>query len=196
MEIYEALKKDHDLVKGLMNQLVNLSERESDLRHDLIEMIRDELVPHSRAEEAVFYNSMRMLDSSKGIAMHGYQEHMEAEALLRSLQVQEKIDVKWRETAQKLKRALENHITEEEGEMFEAARSLFTKEEAIAMGEVFEQMKPEVKAEGIGMTTIEMLKNLMPPRLMMSIDDLSVPFISKNENGKGSGKTSGKNSTR
>jgi hemerythrin superfamily protein len=190
MEIYDALKKDHELVKGLINQLVNLKDSESDLRHDLIEMIRDELVPHSRAEEAVFYNSMRMLDSSKAIAMHGYQEHMEAEALLRSLQVQEKIDVKWKETARKLKSVLEDHISEEEGEMFNAARTLFTKEEAVAMADVFEQMKPEIKAEGIGMTTIEMLKNLMPPRLMMSIDDISVPLFSKKTTG---GKDSNKN---
>jgi hemerythrin superfamily protein len=190
MEIYDALKKDHELVKGLINQLVNLKDSESDLRHDLIEMIRDELVPHSRAEEAVFYNSMRMLDSSKAIAMHGYQEHMEAEALLRSLQVQEKIDVKWKETARKLKSVLEDHISEEEGEMFNAARTLFAKEEAVAMADVFEQMKPEIKAEGIGMTTIEMLKNLMPPRLMMSIDDISVPLFSKKTTG---GKDSNKN---
>jgi len=168
---------------------VNLKEGEEGVRHDLIEMIRDELVPHSRAEEAVFYNSMRMLDASRAIAMHGYQDHMEAEALLRSLQVQDKIDVKWRQTAMKLKSSLEDHIAEEEGEMFAAARALFTKDEAVAMGEAFEQMKPEIKSEGIGMTTIEMLKNLMPPRLMMSIDDLSIPFFNK----KGDGDSVGKN---
>ena len=187
MMIYEALKKDHDLVKELLSELVSLGENDSDRRHELIDLIRDELVPHSRAEEAVFYNCMRLLDSSKNLAMHGYQEHMEAETLLRALQVQDKIDLKWKKTAQKLKETLEHHIEEEEGEMFNAAQALFTNEEAQAMGDVFEKMKPGIKEEGFAMTTVEMMKNLMPPRLTMALDDLSLPFMGGQNGKSGSG---------
>jgi len=135
----------------------------------LIKQIRDEIVPHSRAEESVFYNSLRALDAAKDIVMHGYQEHMEAEALLRTLQMKDKIDLDWRETAKKLKKAIEQHIEEEEGKIFNVARQLFTREEAYMMAEAFEQLKPEVKTEGFLQTTIELVSNLMPPRFASSL---------------------------
>jgi hemerythrin superfamily protein len=169
MLIYEALKNDHEKVKTLLNDLVALEASNEDRRHSLIENIRDELIPHSRAEESVFYNSLRAIDSAKDIVMHGFEEHMEAETLLRSLQVADKIDLEWKATAQKLKKALEHHIQEEEGKIFNVAQQLFTKEEAEMMAEAFEQLKPEVKEEGFLRTTLDMVANLMPPRFAASL---------------------------
>lgn len=184
MQIYEALKKDHDVVKSLLNQLVSLTNTEKQKRSELVRQIHDELIPHSRAEEAVFYNSMRLLDETKSLAMHGYREHLEAETLLRTLQLEDAADVNWKETAYKLKEALEHHIEEEEGEMFAAAKQLFTAEEAEVINEAFQQMKPEIKEEGFMMNTLTMIKNMMPPRLTDALEDL--PFPNIKENGKGS----------
>ncbi len=164
MLIYEALKKDHDNVKVLLNELVALNESDDQRAKELIEQIRDEVVPHSRAEESVFYNSLRAIESAKDIVMHGYQEHMEAEALLRTLQAASKIDADWKATAHKLKKALEHHIQEEEGKIFNVAQQLFTPDEAKMMAEAFEQLKPEVREEGFMKTTLDMVANLMPPR--------------------------------
>lgn len=174
MLIYEALKKDHETVRQLLNELVMLSENDESRRHGLIEQIRDELVPHARAEESVFYNSLRAIDSAKDIVMHGYQEHMEAETLLRTLQVADKIDAGWKQTAQKLKKALEHHIQEEEGKIFTVAQQLFTEEEARMMCEAFEQLKPEVKEEGFLRTTLDMVANLMPPRFAASLRTMGI----------------------
>ncbi len=164
MKIYDALKKDHQEVRELLSELVTLSETDQERRHDLVSEIRDALVPHSRAEESIFYNSMRSLEEGKEHVMHGYKEHMQAEVLLRTLQVMDKIDSHWRETANELKTALEHHIAEEEGEMFSVAQRLFTDSEAEMMGQAFEQLKPEIKEEGIIGTTVDMIVNLMPPR--------------------------------
>ncbi|MEZ0390840.1 MAG: hemerythrin domain-containing protein [Pseudobdellovibrionaceae bacterium] len=169
MLIYDALKKDHESVRQHLNELIMLSEGDENRRHTLIQQIRDELVPHSRAEESVFYNSLRAIDAAKDIVMHGYQEHMEAEALLRTLQAKDKIDADWKATAQKLKKALEHHIQEEEGKIFTVARQLFTDDEARMMAEAFEQLKPEVKEEGFLRTTLDMVANLMPPRFAASV---------------------------
>ncbi len=169
MLIYEALKKDHEKLKGLMSELVSLRAGDESRRHSLIETIRDELIPHSRAEESVFYNSLRAIDSAKDIVMHGFAEHMEAETMLRTLQVADKIDLAWKGTAQKLKKDLEHHIKEEETKIFSVAQQLFTKEEAEMMAEAFEKLKPEVKEEGFLRTTLDMVANLMPPRFAASL---------------------------
>lgn len=164
MIIYDALKKDHETVKTLLNELIALPDKNEERRAELVDKIRDELVPHSRAEESVFYNTLRELKTTSDVAMHGYKEHMEAEALLRLLQVKDKTNLDWKDTAKKLKTALEHHIQEEEGLMFELARNNFTNEEAVMMGEAFEKLKPEIKEQSILGTTWEMIANLMPSR--------------------------------
>lgn len=174
MEIYEALVKDHRKVQDLLNQLVNLQSGDEEVRHDLVAKIRDELIPHSRAEEAVFYNSIRAINTAKDMVWHGYEEHMMAESLLRTLQGADKIDAGWRQTAQKLKAALDHHIQEEENEIIPVAQGLFTAEEAQAMCDAFEKMKPEIKEEGFMQTTLDMIANIMPTRLAAPLRTFSL----------------------
>lgn len=165
MRIYEALIEDHNKVKDLLARLVALNEGDEEERKSLIEQIRDELVPHARAEEAVFYNSIRAINTAQDLVWHGYEEHMEAEALLRTLQAADKIDADSKKIAKKLKDAVEHHIKEEEERIIPVAQQLFTDQEAEVMAEAFEEMKPDVKEGNIMQTTLDMVANMMPPRL-------------------------------
>lgn len=165
MNIYQALKSDHEVVKKLLTELVSLKEGDEKRFSKIVGEIRDELIPHSRAEEAVFYNSIREVNVAKNLVWHGYEEHMMAEALLRSLQALDKIDVQATKIAKKLKTALEHHIEEEETEIFSAAKHLFTEGEAVEMAKAFQGLKPQVKEGNLMQTTLEMVANMMPPRL-------------------------------
>lgn len=165
MTIYAALKADHRKVQSLLEELVELGTGDEKRRSPLIESIRSELIPHARAEEAVFYNSIRAVATGKRIIAHGYQEHVEAETLLRALQVADFMDLGWKATAKKLKQTLEHHISEEEGEIFSAAKKLFSEQEAEVIGQTFEAMKPKIKTESMVETTLDMVINMMPPRI-------------------------------
>lgn len=165
MNIYETLKKDHEKVTALLDRLIASEKADSKLRESLVKQIRDELIPHARAEEAVLYNSIRDVDSAKGVVGHAYREHIEAEAILRSLQVSDAVNLSWVNGAKKLRDALKHHIAEEEGEVFSAAKKLFIEEEAVAMAEVFEKMKPLVREQSFWGTSFDMLVNMMPSRL-------------------------------
>jgi hemerythrin-like domain-containing protein len=164
MLIYDALKKDHDTLKPLLERLVNSADADAPTRKKLIEQIRDELIPHARAEEAVFYNSLRTIDGAKELVAHGYTEHMEAEAMLRTLQAMEMVDANWTKVAKKLKDGIEHHIEEEEGKIFTAAKQVLAEEEAEVMADVFETMKPEIREGGFVSNTMEMIVNMMPVR--------------------------------
>lgn len=164
MDIYEALKKDHQEVKELLDELIALQD-DDDYRYVIIEQIRSHLIPHSRAEESVFYNTLRAVNADKKLVFHGYQEHLEAETLLRSLQVMDKLDLSWKGVAKKLRDAILHHVQEEETEIFSEARAAFTDEEAVAMCDAFEQLKPKIEKEGFIQTTADMIVNMMPPRL-------------------------------
>ena len=173
MEIYEALKSDHEKVKKLLIKLVSSSEAGTPEWKSLVSEIRDELIPHSRAEEAVFYNSLRESDQTAELARHAYMEHMEAESILRALQVMSAVDVNWKALALKLKTDLENHVAEEEGEMFTAAKKIFTHDDAIAMEKAFQAMKPAIKDENFMQTTVDLVANMMPQKFSSSFKNFS-----------------------
>jgi len=164
MDIYNALHRDHEELKQLLADLVDATEINEDTTH-LLTSIRNLLVPHSRAEEEVFYNSIRDLDAGNDKVMHGFKEHMEAETLLRSLMAMSMVGVEWETAARKLHDAVNHHIEEEETQIFPIAQNLFTHEEAHDIGVAFVSLKPQVAEEGMVKNAIHLVSNLMPARL-------------------------------
>lgn len=173
MNIYEALKKDHVEVLDLIDELISLKE-DDDYREILIKQISDALIPHSRAEESVFYNTLRAVNAPKKEVFHGYKEHLEAEALLKTLQGKEKLNMEWKSVAMKLRDALSHHINEEETEIFSIAKEVFTDDEARVMGEAFLELKPKVQEQSSLGKTADMVINLLPPRLASKIRDFGI----------------------
>lgn len=173
MNIYEALKKDHEEVLDLVDELIALRD-DDDYREILVKQISEALIPHSRAEESVFYNTLRAVDAPMKEVFHGFKEHMEAEAILRTLQAKDKLHMEWKSLARKLKEALSHHINEEESEIFSIAKEAFTAEEADVMGEAFLELKPKIKEQTSLGTTADMVINLMPPRLASKIRDFGI----------------------
>ena len=163
MKIYSALKKDHEKVETLLKKLIE-SEETQDWKK-LIDEIRDELIPHSRAEEALFYNPIRETEHGKSLILHAYTEHAMAETELRTLQAMESIDIKWTLLAKKLRKDLLHHIEEEEGKVFSAAKIIFSDEEAEKIGTAFEQLKPFVKKQSFVGTSMDLITNILPERL-------------------------------
>jgi hypothetical protein len=172
--IYDALMNDHRKVEALLVRLVNLNENDNAERRNLIYQIHHELIPHARAEEAVFYNSIRAINTAQDLVWHSFEEHMEAEALLRTLEAADTIDVEFISTARKLKEAVSHHIQEEEARIIPVAKHLFTDDEAVVMAEAFEQMKPQVLDEGILQSTLDMIANMMPTRLAAPLRTFSL----------------------
>lgn len=170
MDIYTIIKNDHEEVKSLLNELIALNEDDS-YRAVLVTQIEQTLIPHVRAEESVFYNSIRALSDQTEV-MHSFKEHMEAEALLRGLQFKEGVKLDWKKMAIKLKDALEQHMTKEEGEIFSEARKIFSDEDARMMGEAFVSMKAQVSNQGFMKNSFDMVVNLMPPRFVNKIRNL------------------------
>lgn len=165
--IYEVLRKDHRKLEGLLHELVMI-RNDGERRGQLLNEIRDELVPHSRAEEAVLYNSLRTVPVVADEAWHGIREHMSAEAMLRALQVADKVDANFHQLAMSFKEAITHHIKEEEEELFTLAKGVVTPEEAEQMATVFSTLKEKVQKQNLLGTTLDMIANMMPPRLSRS----------------------------
>lgn len=178
MSIYETLKKDHVKIKSLIEEMIGIGEGGEVRRAKLlIEEIRDELIPHSRAEEAVFYNVIGSIEQNNAqplVLHHGYQEHIEAEGILRALHAKEAIDPEWKLLARKFQRAIENHVQEEETEIFATARSLLSERDAEMMAKAFEELKPQVQKEGWMQNTLDLVVGLMPPKYAATLRSIAL----------------------
>jgi hemerythrin superfamily protein len=166
MNIYETLKQEHKKVANLMDRLVQSSTDGGEKWKELADEIRDELIPHSRAEEAILYNAMRESEHGNAVVAHGYGEHAKAEIELRTLLAMKSIDMNWTALARKLRDDLTHHVAEEEDKIFKSAQEIFTEEEAVMMAEAFVKLKATVKEQSFVGTTMDLITNMLPPRLM------------------------------
>jgi hemerythrin superfamily protein len=171
MDIYQTLTNDHDRLKPLLDQLVAASEV-NDNTKDILNQIRDLLVPHSRAEEAVFYNSLRGLDLTKELVMDGYREHLEAETLLRSLRGLEKINIEWTAAAKKLRDILNHHIADEEDRIFPQSKQVLLDEEVRQMAVAFDQLKQKATEQGDLKNSLDLIANMMPNRFSQRMREM------------------------
>ena len=166
MNIYQSLEKDHKKINELLDRLIQASETENENWKKIVDEIRDELIPHSRAEEAVFYNAIRELNPKIEILKDSFAEHAKAELDLRTLQAMKAVDVNWTNLAKKLRTDILHHVKHEEGRVFTSAQRLFTDEEAKMIGSAFKELKPIVKKQSFAGTTVDFISNLLPRRLV------------------------------
>jgi hypothetical protein len=166
MNIYQSLEKDHKEVAELLDKLIRSSEENNEEWKNTVEQIRDELIPHSRAEEAVFYNAIRELSPDNHAIKESYAEHAAAEMELRTLQAMKAVDINWTTLAKKLRADILHHVKHEESKVCTAARKLFTDEEAKMIGKAFKELKPIVREQSLIGTTVDLISNLLPRRLV------------------------------
>ncbi len=166
MNIYHSLQNDHKVVSELLDQLVETSDTDNKKWKGLLEQIRDELIPHLRAEEAVFYNAVRELDPTTHVIKDSYVEHATAEADLRALQTLKAVDINFKNLVKKLRADILLHVQHEESQVFAAAQTLFSEEEAKMIGKAFHELKAVVKKQSDIGTTVDLISNLLPRRLV------------------------------
>lgn len=166
MDIYDTLSKEHRRFEALLDRLVASSKAGTEEWKSTLDELRRGVVSHAHAEEAVFYNALRDENQATGLVAHSYAEHATSEAELRTLGAAKAVDANWTSLMEKLSKDLRHHIQEEEKRVFDAARQVFTDEEAELMGMAFERMKQETAKDGDSMvaSTIDLIANMMPTR--------------------------------
>ncbi|MDX9731685.1 MAG: hemerythrin domain-containing protein [Bdellovibrionales bacterium] len=184
MLIYDAIKNDHRKIQPLVEELKQAGEKNEKRRACLLlEEIRDELVPHSRAEEIVFYGPLCSVESQNPAFCHGYQEHIDLESTLQDALARaskEGIDLTWQRTVDRFAKALLHHVTEEETAAFQAARETFSEAEARTMAEVFEALKPNVAKEGWKKSALDIVTKMMPAKYAATVRNLTATSITTN----------------
>ena len=130
--ILTTLKKEHEEVRALFEELKATTDRAIKGRAELLAEIESKLMPHAKWEETVFYPAFEERADREGLQAH-------AEAVLEHAAVEETVmpnvkasDVATPEFAGRAKvfaEFVDHHAKEEEKTMFSMAREMFSADE-------------------------------------------------------------------
>lgn len=141
MDIYDAIKDDHDKARRLIDALDETKDDEGDRRARRFAELRIELMMHQHVEESVFYNTLKEIEVTRDDALEAINEHHVVNTLLEELDDMPKEGDEWRAKFGVLKELVEHHMREEEEEFFAGARKVLDAEQAERMAALFREKK-------------------------------------------------------
>jgi hemerythrin-like domain-containing protein len=128
MNIFEALRADHDRQRDLVERLM-ATEGDSADRREVFGRLKVELEAHAGAEERYFYVPLMEHDLTQEKARHSIAEHKELDDYVEQLEGYDMSAPQWLQTAERLTHRLTHHLDEEEHEVFQMAGKALTEDE-------------------------------------------------------------------
>ena len=147
MDALALIKDDHEKMRKLLEELETTTERGVKTREELFSKIKGELTVHEIIEEEIFYPALRDHPKAKDIVLEGYEEHHVVDLVMAELEDLPVDDESWGAKAKVMKENVEHHMEEEEGEMFQKARSIFDRDELEELGGRMEARKTAAQQE-------------------------------------------------
>lgn len=130
--ILDTLKHEHDELRELFAQLNATTDRAEDLRTELLHKMEAVLIPHAKWEETVFYPALseRADPAQQLLEAEAMTEHRAVEkAVLPDLHAADVGSRQFAGTAAALSHLIEHHSREEETQIFQAMRQLYSADE-------------------------------------------------------------------
>ena len=150
MNAFTLLKADHQKVAGILEKIDETTERATKGREELFAKLKSELDVHTRIEEEILYPALEEFEETRAISLEAYEEHALVKQLLEELAAAPKDDEQWTAKFTVLKENIEHHVEEEEGEMFQKARTVLSEDEIETLGERLQEAKQVQKSATAG----------------------------------------------
>ena len=146
MDALALLKKDHDAIKKLLKELEDTTERAVKTREEGFGRLKFSLTVNEQIEETILYPALKQHAQTKDIVLEAYEEHDVVDKVLGDLEATPVDDESWHAKLKVMSENLHHHIEEEEGQMFEQARTVFDREVLEQLGEQMQQIKSQARA--------------------------------------------------
>lgn len=124
MDIFEQLKKEHQEVNDILEQIKNSANPDPDERKDLLLKLKLALLPHTKAEQKTLYNRLKEEEEMKDQIKEAEEEHKDVETMLVELEKMDPGSEEWMKQVGTLEENIKHHVTQEETEMFDKAKEL------------------------------------------------------------------------
>lgn len=147
-DILTLLETEHRQVEQLFQEL---EKAKGNKRSECFQQIYKALNLHARTEELVFYSALREYEETEEYIEDAEAEHEEVAVILEEIKALKPTDSEFLEKIRELKQAVEDHVEEEENEIFNAVRECMSNKQLTELAEEFQNAKaklePDVEAE-------------------------------------------------
>ncbi|HET7306823.1 MAG TPA: hemerythrin domain-containing protein [Gammaproteobacteria bacterium] len=134
MDIYEALRRDHDEVSVLFEALFDTDATAVERRRDAFKRLRRILRAHSSAEQTLFYPLLKDHEQTHDLVEHAAGRYGKMNKLLGEMATMNHRADAWMEKCRALHKGVEEHVDEEENRIFPQARHILSGEQARQLG--------------------------------------------------------------
>jgi hemerythrin superfamily protein len=139
MNALDLLTDDHQKVKRLFEQAQQIQDNQQ--KKEMFDKIDMELAIHADIEETIFYPALEEHDALKEMVREARQEHETVEQLLLEIEDLATEDTDFSSQLVELEETVDDHVAEEEGEMFPKIREIFDDVTLEALGKRLESAK-------------------------------------------------------
>jgi hemerythrin superfamily protein len=143
MDAIDLLKKDHRDIERLFSAFDQA--RDADEQRDIFRQIADALTIHTQIEEAHFYPTIRVVDDE--LVHLALEEHLQIKQLIADLLDMDPNDEQFAIKVSVLQQEVEQHVGEEEGELFPAVQRMCEPDLLDAMAQQMMATRAEIEAE-------------------------------------------------
>jgi iron-sulfur cluster repair protein YtfE (RIC family) len=141
MDVFQILSKDHREVDQLFEQIEKTDTRGAKRRERILQKLREELELHTRIEEKILYPELKKHSGTKELVEEALEGHGEVKQMLQEIGKLSAEDDQWSEMVNELKMAVQHHVSEEQDQMFPAARKELDGSRIKQLGQQIQEMK-------------------------------------------------------
>ncbi|MEX0799340.1 MAG: hemerythrin domain-containing protein [Bacteriovoracaceae bacterium] len=143
MDIYEKILDDHHNIREAFEELIETDNSQIEKRDRLLKELERLFVSHTNSEEQTLYQALADVNDKEAKAQvkKSRKEHDLAGEKLDLLKETPMDSDLFLEKLEDLKKTVEEHIDEEEDELFDLARDLLSHEDADLLEEEMEDLE-------------------------------------------------------
>jgi hemerythrin superfamily protein len=142
MNALNLLKKDHESVRTLFSRFERTSKTDLERRNDLLAQIRREIQIHSRSEEEIFYPALKALNGEgRQLVSQALNDHKDINDLLTQISRLKLTAKNFDDRFEALFEIVDQHVEEEEGEIFRFAEENCSEQELEDLGRQIQERK-------------------------------------------------------
>jgi hemerythrin-like domain-containing protein len=149
-DILELLKRDHDRVDHLLDEIEATDGGDERRRSQLFALVTAELEVHSDSEDLVVYSALESRGGFEELIEDARGEHEHIEQMVEELDQLEVTAGDWMDKIHELRQLVRHHVDEEEGTLFPKIREALDSGQRSRLAEEFVASKDIEEAEVSG----------------------------------------------
>lgn len=162
MNAIELLRQQHDELKDLFEQYESLDENDFESRREIVREVADLFAIHTALEERHFYPASKS-EGTQDLLNEAVAEHTAAKRLIADILTLQPDDPRLDPQMKVLHELIENHVEEEEDNIFPQVEQLLDSEELDDLGEQMQNTMDEIEDEGSPGDMLSEQADLQPP---------------------------------